>query len=158
MKVALIAVGKLKEAYLRGASDEYEKRIGRFAQLEVLELADEPAPEKYSSAQAQQVLAREGERILSKILPRDFVVALAIDGARYTSERFASTLNAWLEDAPRVTFVIGGSLGLSDAVLARSDARVSLSDMTYPHQLARIILLEQIYRAFKINNNQTYHK
>ncbi len=159
MKLRIACVGKLKEAYLQAACNEYTKRLARYAQTEVLECPDEPAPERLSDAQRAQTLEREGERLLKCIGAKDFTVALCVDGARYTSERFASSLQQWLEaGGASVTFIIGGSLGLSPAVLARADATFSLSDLTLPHQLARVVLLEQVYRAFRIQAGEPYHK
>lgn len=159
MRIAVACVGRLKERYMREAAAEYVKRLSRYAQTDILESPDEPAPERLSDAQRAQVLAREGERLLATIGARDFVAALCIDGARQSSESFAKAMEGWLGGGyARIVFVIGGSLGLSPAVLSRADAKLSLSDMTFPHQLARIVLLEQIYRAFKINGNEPYHK
>lgn len=159
MRIAIACVGRLKERYWREAAAEYVKRLSRYAQTEILEVEDEPAPERYSDAQRTAAMAREGERLLNQIQPRDFVAALCVDGNRLASEDFAAELDSWMSrGATRIVFVVGGSLGLSPAVLARANARISLSDMTFPHQLARVLLLEQVYRAFKILNNETYHK
>ena len=159
MRIAIACVGRLKERYWKDAAAEYVKRLSRYAQAEVLEVDDEPAPERYSDAQRTAAVAREGERLLNQIQPRDFVIALCVDGKRLTSEGFAAELDDWMgRGASRIVFIIGGSLGLSPAVLDRANARISLSDMTFPHQLARVLLLEQVYRAFKILNNETYHK
>ncbi len=159
MRLSLVCTGKLKEPYLRDAAEEYKKRISRYAELEILEAPDEPVPERYSEAQRIQAMNREGERMLKEIGPREFVAALSVTGKRQTSEAFAKSLEGWMAGGfTRITFVIGGSLGLSSSVLSRADAELSLSDLTFPHQLARIVLLEQVYRAFKIINNETYHK
>ncbi len=159
MRVAIACVGRLKERYWKDAAGEYVKRLSRYAQTDILEVDDDPAPERYSDAQRTAAITREGERLLNQIQPRDFVAALCVDGKRLTSEGFAAELDSWMcRSATRIVFVIGGSLGLSPAVLARADMRISLSDMTFPHQLARVLLLEQVYRAFKIRNNETYHK
>ncbi len=159
MRVSIVCTGKLKERYLRDAAEEYKKRISRYAELDLLETPDEPVPERYSEAQRIQAVSREGERMLKDIGPREYVVALSITGKRHTSESFAKSMEAWMAGGfTRIAFVIGGSLGLSPAVLSRADAELSLSDLTFPHQLARIVLLEQIYRAFKIISNEPYHK
>ena len=159
MRIAIACVGRLKERYWKDAAAEYVKRLSRYAQTEILEVDDEPAPERYSGAQRTAAMAREGERLLGLLQPRDFVAALCVDGKRLTSEGFAAELDSWMSrGAARIVFVIGGSLGLSPDVLARANARISLSDMTFPHQLARVLLLEQVYRAFKILGNETYHK
>lgn len=159
MKIKIACVGKVKDAFYRDAVAEYAKRLSRFCTLEIAEVADEKAPESLSPAEEIQVMEREGERLLSRILPGEFVVCLAIDGKRFASEQFAQTLQATFDRAVScVTFVIGGSLGLSPAVINRADLKLSVSDMTLPHGLCRVVLLEQIYRAFKINAHEPYHK
>jgi 23S rRNA (pseudouridine1915-N3)-methyltransferase len=159
LKIKIVCVGKLKDAFFRDAFAEYAKRLSRFCTLELCEVADEKAPESLSPAEEEQVKEREGERLLSKILPSEFVVCLTIDGKRYFSEQFAAFLQGTFDrSASTISFVIGGSLGLSPAVLKRADSRLSVSDMTLPHGLCRVFLLEQVYRAFKINAGEPYHK
>ena len=159
MKIKIACVGKLKDGVFRDAVAEYAKRISRFCTLEICEVADEKAPESLSPAEEAQVIAKEGERLLSKIQPGEFVVCLCIGGKRLSSEQFAALLQATFDrQASTVTFVIGGSLGLSPAVLARADYALSVSDLTLPHGLCRVFLLEQVYRAFKINAGEPYHK
>lgn len=159
MRIRIACVGRLKEDYLLRASEEYLRRLSRFTQVEVLEVGDEPVPERLSDAQRAQALSREGARLLKGIPEKEPVIALCIEGRRHSSEAFAAALSGWLEGGgARCTFVIGGSLGLAPEVLARASARVSLSDLTFPHQLARILLLEQLYRACKINAGEPYHK
>ena len=159
MKIKIACVGKLKDSFNREAVAEYAKRLSRFCTFEVQEVADEKAPEALSPAEEAQVLEREGERLLARIQPGEYVVCLAIDGKRLRSEQFAALLSdAFEKQSSTVTFVIGGSLGLSPRVLARADYRLSLSDMTLPHGLCRAVLAEQIYRAFKINAHEPYHK
>ena len=159
MKMKIACVGKLKDRFYREAAAEYAKRLSRFCTLEIAEVADEKAPESLSPAEEAQVKEREGERLLGRIAPGEFVICLAIGGKRYSSEAFAQLLQDRFDRGiPCVTFVIGGSLGLSPAVLARADARLSFSDMTLPHGLCRVVLLEQVYRAFKINAGEPYHK
>lgn len=159
MQIRIIAVGKLKEAYFSDAAAEYSKRIGRFAKIETVQIPDRRIPDRASAAQERQVLEQEGQDILSKIAPQDYVVALCVEGKKLDSPAFAQKLSALaLSGKSTVTFVIGGSLGLSDTVKQRADLRLSFSDMTFPHQLMRVILLEQVYRAFKILANETYHK
>jgi len=159
MKIKIACVGKLKDAFYREAAAEYGKRLLRFCSLEIAEVADENAPETLSDAEARRVLEREGERLLSRIRDDEYVVCLCVDGARMDSPRFASMLREALETRPAgVTFVIGGSLGLSDAVRKRGNLLLSLSDLTLPHRLCRVVLLEQIYRAFKINAHEPYNK
>lgn len=159
MQIRIIAVGKLKEAYFSDAAAEYSKRIGRFAKVETVQIPDRRIPDRASAAQERQVLEQEGQDILAKIAPQDYVVALCVEGKKLDSPAFAQKLSALaLSGKSTVTFVIGGSLGLSDTVKRRADLRLSFSDMTFPHQLMRVILLEQVYRAFKILANETYHK
>jgi 23S rRNA (pseudouridine1915-N3)-methyltransferase len=159
VNINIIAVGKLKEKYLKQGIDEYRKRLSAYANIQVIELADEKAPENMSDAEASQVKEKEGERILSKVPDDAHVIALAIKGKKWTSEQLAKELNdSALYGRSKITFIIGGSLGLSDKVLKRANIHLSFSDMTFPHQLMRLILMEQVYRAFKINRGEPYHK
>lgn len=159
MNINIIAVGKLKEKYLKQGIEEYRKRISAYANVQVIEVADEKAPENMSDAEEAQVKEKEGERILSKVPEDSHVIALAIKGKKWTSEQLAKELNdSALYGRSKVTFIIGGSLGLSEQVLKRADIHLSFSDMTFPHQLMRLILTEQVYRAFKINRGEPYHK
>lgn len=135
------------------------KRLGGYTKIELIEVADEKAPENLSAAQMQQVKDKEGERILAKIKEQDYVFALAIEGENPTSEAFAKQMaQLMVQGKSNFVFVIGGSLGLSAAVMKRSNAAISFGKMTYPHQLMRLILVEQIYRAFRINHGEPYHK
>ncbi len=159
MKATVIGVGKLKEKYWRDAVAEYSKRLGKYVKLEIIELADEKAPESMSAAEETAVKNAEGERILKSIKDGAYVIALAIDGKPLGSEEFSDFLNErMVRGAGHIVFVIGGSLGLSDEVLKRADWKLSFSKMTFPHQMMRVILLEQLYRAFKIMKNEPYHK
>lgn len=159
MTIRIVCVGKLKEKFFEDAQKEFCKRLTRFGGVDICELSDEKAPETLSPALQQQVMDREGERILHVLKPEDRVIALAIGGRKYTSEAFSKRLATLRDEGTRsLAFVIGGSLGLSKAVLNRADETLSLSDMTFPHRIARIVLLEQIYRAFKIDANEPYHK
>ena len=158
MHLALICVGKLRERSFRDAADEYEKRLARFARFEEIELADLPEPANSSPAIEAQLCRREGEAILAKIRPDDMVVALCIDGKQTDSVGFSRKLTALSDTGRRVVFVIGGSLGLSPEVVARAQEKLSFSPMTFPHQLARVMLLEQLYRACKIAAGERYHK
>jgi len=159
MNVKIACVGKLKDSFYREAVMEYEKRLKRFCTVETCEVGDEKAPESLSAAEEKQVIEREGERLLARIRPGEYVVCLSIGGRRMDSLQFASFLQTAFEQrASTVTFVIGGSLGLSRAVLDRADETLSLSDLTLPHGLCRVFLAEQIYRAFKINAHEPYHK
>ena len=158
MAILIISVGKLKEAWQRDACAEYMKRLKRFGPIEIKEIPDQPEPDKPSEALNQRVKDAEGKEILAQIKPTDRVVALAINGKMYDSEGFAEKIAQWTGDGRRLVLIIGGSLGLSDEVMKRADEKLSFSKMTFPHQLMRVILLEQIYRGFKINANERYHK
>ncbi|WP_214520182.1 23S rRNA (pseudouridine(1915)-N(3))-methyltransferase RlmH [Staphylococcus pseudintermedius] len=159
MKITILAVGKLKEKYWKLAIAEYTKRLGAYSKIEVVEVPDEKAPETMSVKEIEQVKEKEGQRILSKIKPQSIVIALEIAGKMLSSEDLAKTLDQRMtQGASDFTFVIGGSHGLHDTVLKRSDFALSFSKMTFPHQMMRIILLEQVYRAFKIMRGEAYHK
>ncbi|MEG1503950.1 MAG: 23S rRNA (pseudouridine(1915)-N(3))-methyltransferase RlmH [Enterococcus sp.] len=159
MNIKIITVGKLKEKYLVQGINEYTKRLAKYCKINLIEVADEKAPEKLSEAEMIQVKEKEGERILAKIKEQEYVFALAINGKNPSSEEFAATLDSLQTSGKsQFVFVIGGSLGLSDQVLKRSNTKISFGKMTYPHQLMRLILVEQIYRTFRINNNEPYHK
>ena len=159
MKITVIAVGKIKEKYFTGAIDEYAKRLGRYCKLELLEVADEKTPDRAGENLEQQIKEKEGDRILQKLPENAFVVALAIDGKMLDSEELASQMERWnVGGISHMAFVIGGSLGLASSVLNRADYKLSFSRMTFPHQLMRVILLEQIYRSFRIRNHEPYHK
>lgn len=157
--IRIIAVGKIKEKFYEDAVAEYAKRLLAFVKLEIIRVADEKCPEKLSLKQENMVLAKEGERILKNIRDNDYVVTLEIEGIQKSSEELAGFIHS-LEVSGRsdITFVIGGSLGLSDEVKKRSDFALSFSKMTFPHQLMSVVLLEQIYRAYKINRGEPYHK
>ena len=159
MKIKIVTVGKLKEKYLVQGINEYAKRLGAYAKLEFVEVPDEKAPETLSEAQMLQIKEKEGQRILAKIKDTEYVFALAIEGTNPTSEAFAKQIDQLgIQGKSQLTFVIGGSLGLSQEVMTRSDDKISFGKMTYPHQLMKLILLEQIYRAYRINTGAQYHK
>ena len=159
MKVTILCVGKIKEKFYRDAIEEYAKRLGKYCKFEIVEVADEQTPDKASPAQEVQIKAREAERILSKIKDNTLVCTLEIAGKRLSSEQFADWINqAAVLGKSSICFVIGGSLGLHETVISRADYHLSFSDMTFPHQLMRVILSEQIYRAFRIINGEPYHK
>lgn len=152
-------MGKLKEKYLKMGIAEYVKRLSAYCKLELIEVPDEKAPEKLSEAEMIQVKEKEGERILAKIPDQAYVFALAIEGKQRTSEAFAKEIEQLgVQGKSTIVFVIGGSLGLSDAVMKRSNTPISFGKMTLPHQLMRLVLIEQIYRGFKIVRNEPYHK
>ncbi|WP_175880418.1 23S rRNA (pseudouridine(1915)-N(3))-methyltransferase RlmH [Streptococcus thalassemiae] len=159
MKIKVVTVGKLKEKYLKDGIAEYSKRISRFAKLEMIELADEKTPDKASESENQKILEIEGQRILSKVGDRDFVIALAIEGKTFSSEEFSKQLEeASIKGFSTLTFIIGGSLGLAQDVKNRANLSVSFGRLTLPHQLMRLVLVEQIYRAFTIQQGSPYHK
>lgn len=159
MKIKIVTVGKLKEKYLKDGIAEYTKRISRFAKLEMIELTDEKTPDKASELENQKILETEGERILSKVGERDFVVVLAIEGKTLSSEEFSKQLEqASIKGYSTLTFIIGGSLGLAPVVKNRGNLSVSFGRLTLPHQLMRLVLVEQIYRAFTIQQGSPYHK
>ena len=159
MNITILAVGKIKEAFYRDAAAEYAKRLSRYCRLEIIEAADEPTPENVSPAQEEAIKEKEAQRILKRLRDGSFVIALEIAGEKYGSVEFAKKLeHLALLGKNQLVFLIGGSLGLHDSVLERADLRLSFSDMTFPHQLMRVILCEQIYRAFRIINGEPYHK
>ncbi|KMK77943.1 23S rRNA (pseudouridine(1915)-N(3))-methyltransferase RlmH [Alkalihalobacillus pseudalcaliphilus] len=159
MNITIITVGKLKEKYLKQGIDEYKKRLGAYAQINLIEVPDEKAPENLSLAEEEQVKQKEGERILAKIPQDSHVIALAIEGKQQTSEQLAKNLDQLATyGKSKVTFIIGGSLGLSNDVQKRANEKLSFSKMTFPHQLMKLILLEQVYRAFRIIKGEPYHK
>lgn len=159
MKIKIICVGKIKEKFFKDAISEYSKRLSRYCNLEILEVPDEMTPDGASESVNNIILQKEGERIKAKLKDNDYIITLEILGDKFTSESFARKLaSVTLNGNSTIAFVIGGSLGLSDDVKAMSSLRLSFSDMTFPHQLMRVVLLEQIYRSFKINSNEPYHK
>lgn len=159
MKIDIICIGKLKESYLVAALGEYSKRLGRYCKLSIIELADEKTPDNASIKEAKRIKDKEGERILAKINPNTYVVVLDLFGKMLSSEEFAHFIKTCgVQGKSHITFIIGGSLGLSESVLSRANFSLSFSKMTFPHQLFRILLLEQLYRSFKINANEPYHK
>ena len=159
MRINIVCVGKIKEKYLKLGIDEFKKRLSKYCKLEIIELDDEKAPENLSDKEMLMIKEKEGKKILSKIKDNSYLIALAIDGKNLSSEELAETINKLgVRGVSNITFVIGGSLGLSDEVLSRADYKLSFSKMTFPHQLFRVMLLEQIYRAFRIMKNEPYHK
>lgn len=159
MRITIVCVGKIKERFYREAVDEYIKRLGKYCRPEIIEVPDEKTPESAGAALEEQIKEREGRRILEKLREDAFVCTLEIGGKKLPSEGFAR----WMEKLTiggisHIMFVIGGSLGLHESVSRRSDLSLSFSDMTFPHQLMRVILTEQIYRAFRIIHGEPYHK
>ena len=158
MKITVIALSSLKEKYLKDASAEYAKRLGAFCDLKIIELAPVRLPEKPSHAEISSALEREAELINKKIPTGDFIVPLCIEGKQLSSEEFADTVSKEMNIGRGITFVIGSSCGLADSIKRLADLKLSFSKMTFPHQLFRVMLLEQIYRAFKISSGGAYHK
>lgn len=159
MNITLYTVGKIKENFYRQAIDEYAKRLGRYCKLKIVEVADEKTPDRASEAEELQIKDKEGERLLKQMKDGTYLIVLAIDGQKMDSVVFSEKISSLaLHGISEIGFVIGGSLGLSEKVLKRADMKLSFSDMTFPHQLMRVILLEQIYRAYRIISNEPYHK
>ena len=158
IKVRIISVGNLKEKYLKDAQNEYLKRLSRFCKIEVLEIPEQNIPKNASQADIKNVLDKEASAIKNAIIKNSFVISLCIEGVLKSSEDFAKEIENILVNNSALTFIIGSSYGLSNEIKSLSDLKLSVSKMTYPHQLMRIILLEQFYRAFKINYNENYHK
>jgi 23S rRNA (pseudouridine1915-N3)-methyltransferase len=159
MNITVISVGKLKEKYLKEAIQEYSTRLTKYCKLDIIEVPDEKAPENMSAAEEDIVKLKEGQTILKHIKDDTYVTALAIQGKQLSSEKFAALISdLGLRGKSNIAFVIGGSLGLSEEVLKRADYHLSFSAMTFPHQLMRVILLEQVYRGFRIIKGEPYHK
>lgn len=159
MNITIVSVGKLKEKYLKMGIDEYVKRLGGYAKIDLVEVPDEKAPEQLSEAEMDIVKKKEGERILAKISPDAYVIALAINGKMKTSEQMAADMESLMTyGKSKIAFVIGGSLGLHEDVLKRADEQQSFGKMTLPHQLMKLVLVEQIYRSFRIMKGEPYHK
>ena len=159
MKITIIAVGKLKEKYWKQAIAEYEKRLSAYTKVEIIEVPDEKAPENMSDKEIEQVKEKEGQRILAKVKPQSTVITLEIQGKMLSSEALAKEIDQRMtQGASDFTFIIGGSNGLHQDVMNRSNFALSFSKMTFPHQMMRVVLLEQVYRAFKINRGEAYHK
>lgn len=159
MNITVISVGKLKEKYLKQAIDEYSKRLTRYCKIDIIELPDEKTPDNASEKEELMIKEKEGKAILSKIKDNAYVVAMDLKGKQITSEELASFIsNCGVMGNSNIVFVIGGSLGLSDEVIKRANYKLCFSKMTFPHQLFRVMLLEQVYRGFRIINNEPYHK
>lgn len=159
MNIAIVSVGKLKEKYLKMGIEEYVKRLGSYTKVDLIEVADEKAPEQLSEADMEIVKKKEGERILAKLNEGTYVIALAIDGKMKTSEEMARDIESLMTyGKSKIAFVIGGSLGLHNDVLKRADEKQSFGKMTLPHQLMKLVLVEQVYRSFRIMKGEPYHK
>lgn len=159
MRITIYTVGKIKEKYFTDAVKEYTKRLGRYCKLDIVEVADEKTPDGASEALEQQIKEKEGERLLKAIRDDVHLIALAIDGNMYDSVELSGKLEKLgIQGKSHIGFVIGGSLGLSESVMKRANEKISFSKMTFPHQLMRVILLEQVYRGYRIMNGEPYHK
>ena len=159
MRITFITVGKLKEKYLKDGIKEYAKRISAYADIEMIEVMDERIPDKASLAEEMLVKAKEGRKILDKVKQDDYMILLDVSGKEMDSVAFSKHIEKCMIDGKStIVFVIGGSLGHGEEILSRAQLRLSFSPMTFPHQLMRLILIEQVYRAFKIMKNETYHK
>ena len=159
MKISVLCVGKIREKFYSDAVSEYMKRLGRYCTPEIIEVQDEKTPDGAGEAINRQIKDKEGERLLAKIKEGAYVISLAINGRKMSSEGLASKIETLgVEGVSHIIFIIGGSLGLADAVLKKSDMLLSFSDMTFPHQLMRVILLEQVYRSYRIISGEPYHK
>lgn len=159
MNITVLCVGKIKEKFYQQAIDEYKKRLGRYCKLQIVEVADEKTPDHASEKEEQIIKRTEGERLLKHIQDQAYVIGLAIDGKKYDSVGFSDKIKQLgISGKSSIVFIIGGSLGLDDAVLKRCHEKISFSAMTFPHQLMRVILLEQVYRGFRIMHNEPYHK
>lgn len=159
MKITILCVGKIKEKFYRDAIDEYAKRLSRYCKLEIIEVADEKTPDNASELVETQIKDKEGERMEKYLRDGAFICALAIDGRQLDSVELSEKIEGLgTSGTSHIIFMIGGSLGMSDALLKRADMKLSFSRMTFPHQLMRVVLLEQIYRAYRIMNHEPYHK
>ncbi|MBQ8627421.1 MAG: 23S rRNA (pseudouridine(1915)-N(3))-methyltransferase RlmH [Agathobacter sp.] len=159
MKISIVCVGKVKEKFYRDAIDEFSKRLSRYCKLEIIEVADEKTPDQASDTEVKQIKDKEGERLLKNIKEDAYVICLCIDGKQLDSEELSNKVEKLgIQGTSHICFVIGGSLGLAEDVVKRADYKLSFSKMTFPHQLMRVILMEQIYRAYRIMNNEPYHK
>ena len=159
MNITLICVGRLKEKYWKDAVSEYEKRLSRYCRLKIEEVADEPAPEQLHDGDRERVMAKEAERIRKKIPSGSYIAALAVEGKAFSSEELSAWMDRlWTGSVSSLTLIIGGSLGIHPSLLKEADILLSFSRMTFPHQLMRVITLEQLYRAFKISSGEPYHK
>ena len=159
MKITILTVGKIKEKFFRGAVVEYSKRLSRYCKLEIIEVADEKTPDHASAHEEELIRAKEAERLKKYIKDNAYTIALAIDGKQYSSEDFSAHVHdLGLKGESHLQLIIGGSIGLAPEILSLAQEKISFSKMTFPHQLMRVILLEQIYRAYRIMNGEPYHK
>lgn len=159
MRIIVICVGKIKEKFYKEALSEYAKRLSKYCKLDIIEVADEKTPDGAGENLSRQIMQKEADRIISKIPDNAYIIATAIEGQKYNSVSFAKEIEMLgIKGESTLVFLIGGSLGIDESLKKRCNKLISFSDMTFPHQLMRVILLEQIYRAFRIQNNEPYHK
>ena len=158
LKIKVISVGKIKEKSLKNLIDEYLKRLSRFTKIKTIEIADLPVPENPSKSEIENVINKEAKEIIKHISAKSYVISLCIEGKKCTSVDLSRMLTNIQNRYSEITFIIGSSFGLSEEVKVKSDYKLSMSDMTFPHNIAKLMLIEQIYRGFKINNNENYHK
>lgn len=158
LSIQIVCIGKLKEMYLKSAIDEYSKRLSRYCKLDFLELPDEKIPEKVNIKLSSEIRSKECNRILAHIKKDSYIMALDLKGKQFTSEEFSSEIETISMTSSHITFIIGGSLGLTNELLDKCHQKICFSKMTFPHQLIRVFLLEQLFRAFKIANGETYHR
>ena len=158
LNIDIICVGKIKEKYLKDALDEYSKRLSRYCKLSFTELSDEKIPDKLNTSLENEIKTKECTNIINHIKKDSYVIALDLSGRQFTSEEFSKKIDDLSMETSHITFIIGGSLGLTQELLSQCNLKVCFSKMTFPHQLIRVFLLEQIFRAFKISNGETYHR
>ncbi|MCI8411417.1 MAG: 23S rRNA (pseudouridine(1915)-N(3))-methyltransferase RlmH [Bacilli bacterium] len=158
LSINIICIGKIKENYLKDAINEYSKRLSRYCKLNIIELPDEKIPDKLNDSLSNEIKSKECNNIINHIKKDSYIIALDLKGKQFTSEEFSSNLDNLSMETSSITFIIGGSLGLNDELLNKCNQKICFSKMTFPHQLIRVFLLEQIFRAFKISNSETYHR
>ena len=158
LTINIICIGKIKEKYLKDAIDEYSKRLSKYCKLNILELSDEKIPDKLNENISLEIKTKECNKILSHIKKDSYIICLDLKGNEFTSEEFSKKIDTLSLESSNLTFIIGGSLGLTEDLLQKSNLKICFSKMTFPHQLIRVFLLEQLFRAFKISNGETYHR
>ncbi len=158
LTINIVCIGKIKEKFFKEAIDEYSKRLSKYCKLNILELPDEKIPDKSNSSIENEIKTKECNNIINHIKKDSYIICLDLKGKEFSSEQFSKNIENISMQSSQITFIIGGSLGLTENLLNLSNQKICFSKMTFPHQLIRVFLLEQIYRAFKISNGETYHK
>ncbi len=158
LTITIVCVGKVKEKYLRDAIDEYSKRLSKYCKLDIIELPDEKVPDKLNSSIEQEIKEKEADKIMQHIPKSSYIMALDLTGKQYTSEEFSEKIEDISMESSNITFIIGGTLGMTEKLLSNCTSKICFSKMTFPHQLIRVFLLEQLFRAFKISRGETYHR